>query len=118
MGASAALSQSLLLPAFVALFGVVAALFLRGFGDDRSARAEFDDGPDERQAFTTSRSAGAGYDHFPDDDEYVEYTIDWDEPYPPRRAVAAYDSYAEAQQWACLRALPSEPIASPFARFK
>jgi EmrB/QacA subfamily drug resistance transporter len=84
---SAALSQSLLLPAFVALFGVVAALFLRGFGDDRSAQAEFDDGPDERQAFTASRSAGAGYDHFPDDDEYVEYTIDWDEPYPPRRAV-------------------------------
>src|SRR5205085_6150118 len=34
---SAALSQALLLPAFVALFGVVAALFLRGSGDVASS---------------------------------------------------------------------------------
>jgi hypothetical protein len=88
---SAALSQSLLLPAFVALFGVVAALFLRGFGDGlRPAQVEFDDGPDERHAFTAARVAApmnAEHDHFPDDDEYVEYLIDWDEPYPPSRAV-------------------------------
>ena len=88
---SAALSQSLLLPAFVALFGVVAALFLRGFGDGlRPAQVEFDDGPDERHAFTAARVAApmnAEHDHFPDDDEYVEYLIDWDEPYPPIRAV-------------------------------
>ena len=37
---SAALSQALLLPAFVALFGVVAALFLRGFGDGSAGAAE------------------------------------------------------------------------------
>ncbi|MDT5290085.1 MAG: hypothetical protein QOF88_4974 [Mycobacterium sp.] len=104
---SAALSQALLLPAFVALFGVVAALFLRGFGD-RPALApdEFDDGPDELEAFTAAlrspshtdrfvaaggREYGRAYaepDYFPDDDEYVEYTIDWDEPHPPpSRAV-------------------------------
>ncbi|WP_029115977.1 MFS transporter [Mycobacterium sp. URHB0044] len=73
---SAALSQSLLLPAFVALFGVVAALFLRGFGDvpAQPAADEPDHLPDE-------------HDYFPDDDEYVEYTIDWDEPHPPRRAA-------------------------------
>ena len=35
---SAALSQALLLPAFVALFGVVAALFLRGTGEAVSPR--------------------------------------------------------------------------------
>jgi EmrB/QacA subfamily drug resistance transporter len=69
---SAALSQSLLLPAFVALFGVVAALFLRGFGDRPSARV-------------APLRAAAVQDYFPDDDEYVEYTIDWDEPRPPPR---------------------------------
>jgi EmrB/QacA subfamily drug resistance transporter len=74
---SAALSQSLLLPAFVALFGVVAAVFLRGFGDPPSARV-------------APLRAAAVQDYFPDDDEYVEYTIDWDEPRPPpRRQVVA-----------------------------
>jgi len=34
-----AMSQSMLLPAFVALFGVVAALFLRGFRTDRAVPA-------------------------------------------------------------------------------
>jgi EmrB/QacA subfamily drug resistance transporter len=124
---SAALSQSLLLPAFVALFGVVAALFLRGFGDrPRPAPDEVDHGPDDLEAFTaalgspshTNRFVAAGGreygrryaepnsrvaplslptggtpstepDYFPDDDEYVEYTIDWDEPHQPpsRQAV-------------------------------
>jgi EmrB/QacA subfamily drug resistance transporter len=119
---SAALSQSLLLPAFVALLGVVAAMFLRGFGDrPRSGPARdarnVDDGPDGLDAFHaalrshshTDRFVAAGGrkhgrtherpaeppsrvapllpadvpDYFPDDDEYVEYTIDWDEPHPP-----------------------------------
>jgi hypothetical protein len=115
---SAALSQSLLLPAFVALFGVVAALFLRGFGDrPRPAPDGVDDDPDELEAFTAAlrspshtdrfvAAGGRGYgrtykphsrvaplppaaepDYFPDDDEYVEYTIDWDEPHPPPRQV-------------------------------
>jgi EmrB/QacA subfamily drug resistance transporter len=94
---SAALSQALLLPAFVALFGVVAALFLRGFGD-RPARAHHDvaDGPDDLESFTVSLRAPFRApirsrvdtlppDYFPDDDDYVEYTIDWDEPDPPPR---------------------------------
>ena len=39
---AAAMSQSLLLPAFIALFGVVAAMFLLGFGstDAPNPRAE------------------------------------------------------------------------------
>ena len=110
---AAALSQALLLPAFVALFGVVAAMFLHGFGD-RSARAHVDDGPDDLESLTASlrtpfraapgRAAQPAVpDYFPDDDDYVEYTIDWDEPHPaPRRPVVP-----EAP-----RAAPA-PIAAP-----
>lgn len=70
---SAALSEALLLPAFVALLGVIAALFLRGFGDGA--------------AFGTpgGRSSGGLVgtpiepDYFLDDDDYVEYTVEWEE---------------------------------------
>jgi EmrB/QacA subfamily drug resistance transporter len=122
---SAALSQSLLLPAFVALFGVIAALFLRGFGDrPRPAPDEVDDGPDELEAFTaalrspshTDRFVAAGGreygrtyavpDYFPDDDEYVEYTIDWDEPHPPRREVVPEEVAAP---------IPRPPVAEVVA---
>jgi len=76
-------------------------VFLRGFGD-RPARAKdrADDGPDELESFTAAlrvpfRAAPARSrvdtlppDYFPDDDDYVEYTIDWDEPHPlPSRPV-------------------------------
>ena len=47
---SAAMSQSMLLPAFFALFGVIAALFLLGFGNqpgDRRAAARDDDISDD-----------------------------------------------------------------------
>jgi EmrB/QacA subfamily drug resistance transporter len=67
---SAALSQALLLPAFVALLGVVAALFLRGQGNRKPVPVRPRAGqhvPDDA-------------DYFRDDDEYVEYTVDWDEP--------------------------------------
>ncbi|KUI43167.1 MFS transporter [Mycobacterium sp. IS-1590] len=61
---AAAMSQSLLLPAFVALFGVLAAVFLLGY-----ARRPFEQAPavepDESEVFVD------------DDDDYVEYTIDW-----------------------------------------
>jgi hypothetical protein len=100
---SAALSQSLLLPAFVALFGVVAALFLRGSGAAGyrpAPRDVIDHGPDELETFTAAlrthdgghRFAAAGrhddlppadVDYFPDDDEYVEYTVEWDEEPAP-----------------------------------
>ena len=70
---AAAMSQALLLSAFVALFGVVAAMFLLGFG-----RA-FDDDPD--------RAAGpaveyGGDETFGDDDDYLEYTVVWDDQEP------------------------------------
>lgn len=76
---SAALSQALLLPAFVALLGVVAALFLRGPGDH---------GPVPVRPTTGARHVPDDADYFPDDDEYVEYTVDWHEPESaPLRAV-------------------------------
>jgi EmrB/QacA subfamily drug resistance transporter len=105
---AAALSQSLLLPAFVALFGVVAAMSLRGFGGIRvssstSPRVDVFAGPDELDESTAAlrpRSSKGRLraartrdvvlapdedDYFPDDDEYVEFTVEWDdEPAPPR----------------------------------
>jgi EmrB/QacA subfamily drug resistance transporter len=94
---SAALSQSLLLPAFVALFGVVAALFLRGFGDGPMP------GIRRENPAGTGRLLSAGFepDYFPDDDDYVEYTVEWasedEEP----------DGYPE---WGRPREVVGEPI--------
>jgi EmrB/QacA subfamily drug resistance transporter len=61
---SAAMSQSVLLPAFVALFGIVAALFLVGFGP----------------ALTREPRAAELARHLPDDvdddyDDYVEFVL-------------------------------------------
>jgi EmrB/QacA subfamily drug resistance transporter len=67
---SAAMSQSMLLPSFVALFGVVAALFLLGFGSNRSAGHPEPDHPDD----------------YPDDDEYVEIVLAVD---PPTERIGA-----------------------------
>src|SRR5262245_23710989 len=78
---AAAMSQSMLLPAFFALFGVVAAVFLLGFGN--SDRLGEDDDLDE-----ADRNAGyavefGGDETFVDDDEYLEYEVPWDdEPEP------------------------------------
>ena len=72
---SAAMSQSMLLPAFFALFGVIAALFLLGFGNrpgDRPAPARDD----------VDHTADADDEVYVDDDEYLEYTVSWDELEP------------------------------------
>ena len=103
---AAALSQSLLLPAFIALFGVISALFLGGFGDDvllsPAPTPEEQHGPDELESFTAALRTHSGVDtfvadgghrrgrayepdYFPDDDDYVEFTVDrHDEPEPAR----------------------------------
>jgi EmrB/QacA subfamily drug resistance transporter len=104
---AAAMSQSMLLPAFFALFGVVAALFLLGFGDpDRLV-----DDDDWEEA---DRNAGYAVDYggdetFVDDDEYLEYTVAWDEPEPvtqaddsvtePMRSRADHLLHAPAATW-------------------
>ncbi|MET0473994.1 MAG: MFS transporter [Mycobacterium sp.] len=104
---SAALSQSLLLPAFVALFGVIAALFLRGFGDGSSAatwRRESASGPLVGTRFEP--------DYFPDDDDYVEYTIDWDSD----EQVSEWDRPRHAVGVATVPA-PIDADESPTERF-
>jgi hypothetical protein len=95
------LFRSMLLPAFFALFGVVAALFLLGFGN-----ADLHDDDMEH----SDRNAGyaveyGGDEAFIDDDEYVEYEVLWDEPEPepeplvqPEPVVHADDSQTEPLQ--------------------
>lgn len=88
---SAAMSQTLLLPAFIALIGVGAALFFLGFGDGSS---------DPRSTVLDSEGVPADPDdgYAPDHDEYVEYTISWDDDEP-----VATDSAQERH---------TEPLAS------
>ncbi len=97
-----AMSQSMLLPAFVALFGIGAALFLGGStgsaNDDRPAapRTHNRDAPTRRVRVRPSAAEGFasgvdGYrDGFDDDDDYVEYTLPRAAAAPPRppRATA------------------------------
>ena len=75
---SAAMSQTLLLPAFFALFGVGAALFLLGFGDQRSS-VFHDDRADDADRGPGYAVEYGGDESFTDDDEYLEYTVSWDD---------------------------------------
>lgn len=74
----------MLLPAFVALFGVVAALFLLGSLDSPAAQARVPQAADPDPTF------GPDDDLYWTDgeDEYVEYEVSWDDsdaaPEPPR----------------------------------
>jgi EmrB/QacA subfamily drug resistance transporter len=77
---AAAMSQSMLLPAFIALFGVGAALFMVGFGVEGfdktgSARDRLPGGVGDRTervpVVVDDDEVGDDYD----DDDYVEYTI-------------------------------------------
>ncbi|SPM41389.1 Predicted arabinose efflux permease, MFS family [Mycobacterium numidiamassiliense] len=63
---SAAMSQSVLLPAFIALFGIIAALFLVGFAPSPAGRAS-------KSAKSDKHHDGVvdGYD----DDDYVEFIL-------------------------------------------
>jgi EmrB/QacA subfamily drug resistance transporter len=110
---STALAQAMLLPAFVALFGVVAALFMKGFaktpakvgtGAGPVAERSFTEFDDDDQTeiipivgeFASApdlfRSADDGYveGYLDDDDDYVEYAVTR-EPEPPEPEVAADD---------------------------
>lgn len=81
---AAAMSQSMLLPAFVALFGVVAALFLLGFGDGSAApdpEPDVDDDAEEQtEALRVVGEANRFLPAYPDDDEYVEVLLAGHEP--------------------------------------
>ncbi len=90
---AAAMSQSLLLPAFFALFGVVAAMFLLGFGDsDRLVEEDDLDDADRNAGYAVEYG---GDETFVDDDEYLEYTVSWDEPEPVTQA----EPVVQADDW-------------------
>jgi len=87
---AAAMSQSMLLPAFFALFGVVAAVFLLGFGNTDSLDQDDDERDDDSSAGFAVEYGGD--ETFVDDDEYLEYEVRWDhddpaDPEPIRQAV-------------------------------
>jgi hypothetical protein len=70
---SAAMSQSMLLPAFIALFGIIAAMFLvgaAGLADAARRRSDTDD-PDSYALGDAEDGPDDGYD----DDAYVEYIL-------------------------------------------
>jgi EmrB/QacA subfamily drug resistance transporter len=69
---SEAMSQTMLMPAFFALFGVGAALFLLGFGNPQSSAI------DDRHGDDRGEDEGFADDH----DDYVEYTVAWDDAGP------------------------------------
>jgi EmrB/QacA subfamily drug resistance transporter len=87
---AAAMSQSMLLPAFIALFGVAAALFMVGFtasahtgaparrragkGDDAAGHAD-GLGAGTRRIRVRPNVAEDLDDGYDDDDDYVEYTL-------------------------------------------
>ncbi len=97
---AAAMSQSMLLPAFIALFGIGAALFLVGGSATAGAPTADEpgsDSPDEPARRVRVRpSAADGFDSgfdgfrdgFDDDDDYVEYTLSPAPAAPPSRAAS------------------------------
>jgi MFS family permease len=91
-----AMSESLLLPAFFALFGVVAAMFLLGFGNPNRVVEEELDQADRSDGYAVDYG---GHETFVDDDEYLEYEVSWDDdPEPVTQAepvVQADDTVTE-----------------------
>jgi EmrB/QacA subfamily drug resistance transporter len=110
---AAAMSQSMLLPAFFALFGVVAAVFLLGFGNTDNLVE--DDDLDEADSKAGYAVEYGGDETFIDDDEYLEYEVPWDDSEPvdaddnvtePMRARADHVLHAPAEAW------HSDPVES------
>ena len=97
---AAAMSQSMLLPAFIALFGIGAALFLvggsatAGTSTADEAGSDSPDAPARRVRVRPSAADGFANDFdgfrdgFDDDDDYVEYTLSPARTAPQSRAVA------------------------------
>jgi EmrB/QacA subfamily drug resistance transporter len=97
---AAAMSQSMLLPAFIALFGIGAALFLIGGsatpGTSTAGEAGSDSPDAPARRVRVRPSAADGFDNgfdglrdgFDDDDDYVEYTLS-PAPTAPRSRAAS-----------------------------
>jgi EmrB/QacA subfamily drug resistance transporter len=83
---AAAMSQSVLLPAFVALFGIVAALFLIGFAPLAMARAG---------RGGELRNDGDVVDDDYDDDDYVEFILRREPDIGPAQGAVIAPRYAD-----------------------
>jgi EmrB/QacA subfamily drug resistance transporter len=116
---AAALSQSLLLPAFIALFGVIAALFLLGFRPRNAARAVPEPwAPAERRTEVIPKVARDGYhreygrrrDGVSDED----YTDDYDDDF----ADDAYVDVGWSSESELFGARPAEaePVTDPLPK--
>jgi EmrB/QacA subfamily drug resistance transporter len=99
-----AMSQSLLLPAFIALLGVVAAMFLLGFTSTPFPKPQRSDAVDEYW----------GDDGYDDDDDYVEFTVAHDQPAPiaPARPAAPAAPVGDAAPPADVEEEDTEPLAA------
>ena len=99
---SAAMSQSILLPAFIALFGIIAALFLVSFTGAATTRAGRT--PEYRD------TVGGGYDGYEDDDDdYVEYILRRE---PDAREAEGDTEPLPAGAW---HGFPDDPVSVPRA---
>jgi EmrB/QacA subfamily drug resistance transporter len=87
---SAAMSQSVLLPAFITLFGIVAALFLVGFAPSAITRR----GPGNTRHLHVSRGDDIIDDDY-DDDGYVEFILRREPDIGPRPGAARNPAYDE-----------------------
>jgi EmrB/QacA subfamily drug resistance transporter len=95
---ASAMSQAMLLPAFVALFGVIAALFLLGRAPAAARRPPVSARADETRSATTGFD-GAHEAEGGDDDDYLEYEVDWSH-------AADTDRFARADE-------PARPTGEP-----
>ena len=95
---AAAMSQSLLLPALFALIGVVVAIFLLGFSNQFGDRRTRPDDGDDDAGYAVEYGGDEAF--VDDDDEYLEYTIAWDDPEPvePRRVAQPPRRMAEPRR--------------------
>ncbi|MCV7175733.1 MFS transporter [Mycolicibacterium sphagni] len=106
---SAALSQSMLLPAFVALFGIVGALFVLGGLNSRSAPSDLgaaEEITDEIPVYDE------GYDEGYDDDDYIEYVVEPTHRPVPREAREV-DDETEVIEWRRPVEEPPSPVVAP-----
>ncbi|MGE2836339.1 MFS transporter [Mycobacterium sp. SMC-4] len=90
---AAAMSQAMLLPAFVALFGVIAAIFFLGFPNSPlvTSTATTRDDPTESDDWYAD-------DGYVDDDDYVEFLVEH-APSPDPDIVAPDDSETTQHAW-------------------
>jgi EmrB/QacA subfamily drug resistance transporter len=105
---SAAMSQSVLLPGFIALFGIVAALFLVGFAPSAMARRR-------------RRGARHGHllqvhdivDHDYDDDDYVEVILRREPDIGPQPGAGINPAYEQASDTEPLEERVQHPRPAP-----